>query len=116
MLQPIHIRSRLTRFSALGCIKYAMKRHGLKFRSSGSETFDMFRAESVITEHLKLFAGGDEALASVILGFMDDGGVEHLTAIISCGFVGQMKSGLNPKGLEEWTTSPSTSRQAPEPS
>ena len=107
MLQPIHIRSRLTRFTALGCIKYAMKRHGLEFRSSGSETFDMFRAESVITEHLKLFTNGDEALASVILGLMDDEeGVEHLTAIVADGFVGQVATGLNPKGLEDWTTSP----------
>ena len=115
-MQPIHIRSRLTRFTALGCIKYSMKRHGLQFRSSGSETFDMFRAESVITEHLKLFTSGDEDLASVILGLMDDEGVEHLTAIVADGFVGQMKTGLNPKGLEEWTMTPSTSRQAPEPS
>jgi hypothetical protein len=111
MLQPIHIRSRLTRFTALGCIKYAMKRHGLEFQSSGSETFDMFRAESVVTEHLKLFAGGDEALASVILGLMDDESVEHATAIICDGFVGQMMTGLNPKGLEDWTTGSSTSHQ-----
>jgi hypothetical protein len=115
-MQPIHIRSRLTRFTALGCIKYSMKRHGLEFRSSGSETFDMFRAESVVTEHLKLFTSGDEDLASVFLGMMNDGGVEHLKAVISDGFVGQMATGLNPKGLEEWTMTPSTSRQAPEPS
>ena len=110
-MQPIHLRFRLNRFTALGCIKYSMKRHGLEFRSSGSETFDMFRAESVITEHLKLFTNGDEALASVILGLMDDEGVEHLTAIVADGFVGQMKTGLNPKGLEEWTTGSSTSHQ-----
>ena len=93
-----------------------MSRHDLEFESKGSETFDRYRCEHVVTEHLKLFAGGDAELASVLAALMPDEGLDHLTAIVAEGFVSQMKTGLNPKGLEEWTMTPSTSRQAPEPS
>jgi hypothetical protein len=104
-MQPQELRHRLS-FSALKAVKYAMSRHDLEFESKGSETFDRYRCEHVVTEHLKLFAGGDAELASVLAALMPDGGIEHLTAIVTEGFVSQMKTGLNPKGLEDWTTSP----------
>ena len=88
-----------------------MSRHHLEFESKGSETFDRYRCEHVVTEHLKLFAGGDAELASVLAALMPDEGLDHLTAIVTEGFVSQMKTGLNPKGLEDWTTGSSTSHQ-----
>ena len=109
-MQPQEIRHRLS-FSALSAVKYAMSRHDLEFDSKGSETFDRYRCEHVVTEHLKLFAGGDAELASVLAALMPDDGIEHLTAIVTEGFVSQMKTGLNPKGLEDWTTGSSTSHQ-----
>ena len=111
-MQPQEFRHRLS-FSALEAVKYAMRRHHLEFESKGSATFDRYRCEHVVTEHLKLFAGGDAELASVLAALMPDEGLEHLTAIVTEGFVSQMKTGLNPKGVEDWTTGSSTSHQEP---
>ena len=82
-----------------------MRRHGLEFQSKGAETFDMFRAEYIVSEHLRLFAGGDEDLAEVLAALMPDSGIEHLTAIVSEDFVSQMASGLNEvraQGLDDF--------------